>query len=320
MTEQPKFRILSLDGGGVRGLLSARILENLEKYLDAREGRPKPLGERFDFIVGTSTGAILAAGLASGLTARRLHEIYAQDIPNIFPPKSSLASWCGPKYSQAPLRELLKEHFGDTRLADLETDLCITAVDLQTGRPRLYKTGYLKRNQGRLEEPLVEAVLASAAAPTYFPPVTTLAHSSYLVDGGLCANNPAMVALVDALQFEHPGKVSGSHPAGDLNQVVMVSLGTGMACGMPYDSEQLIGAGIWRWAKPVIELTFQSQSHLVHAQVSFLLKERYLRIDPPLPFAVKLDDAAALPRLASLGDLNQAQTQWIEQHLTGESE
>jgi patatin-like phospholipase/acyl hydrolase len=219
-----------------------------------------------------------------------------------------------PKYDVDALRDAIEKFFGTLTLNDLDVDVCITAVSLQNAKPRLYKTGYLDRNAGRLEEKLVDVALGSAAAPTYFP-----AHSgkfsSDLVDGGLCANNPAVIGIVEALQFAGKSKRKEA-PTGpmDISNLVMISVGTGEPCAMPYNHRTLRNAGLRRWVVslgisgltvPLFDVTTESQSVLVHFQAAFMLKERYLRVNPKLTFPMRLDDISKLPELKNLGDLDK---------------
>src|SRR5436190_2825128 len=119
-----KFRILSLDGGGARGYLSARILANVETYMDQASGSKIPLGQRFDFIVGTSTGGIIALGLATGRSAGEVAKFYERLVPNVFAQtarRSLAVRSYKPKYDNGPLRIALADLFKDTTLEDVQT-------------------------------------------------------------------------------------------------------------------------------------------------------------------------------------------------------
>lgn len=310
-----QFRILSLDGGGVRGALSAQLLVNIESYLNTKQREAIPLGKRFDLIVGTSTGALIALGLACGKTAAEVSTFYDEYMVRVFDRPKWILRWLmRPKYDIDALHGALEKFFSTRTLKDLDVDVCITAVSLQNAKPRLYKTDYLERNAGRLEERLVDVALGSTAAPTYFP-----AHSgkfsSDLVDGGLCANNPAVVGIVEALQFERTSKrnVASLMPEG-IQNLVMMSIGTGEPCAMPYNHRKLRHAGLGRWVVsrgtsgptvPLFDVITESQSVLAHFQAAFMLKERYLRINPKLTFPMRLDDISKLPELKNLSDLDK---------------
>jgi patatin-like phospholipase/acyl hydrolase len=321
-----QFRILSLDGGGVRGALSAQLLLNIENYLNAKEGKVVPIGRRFDLLVGTSTGGLIALALACGKSAAEVAAFYDEQIPKIFGSvrRGWIPGWLErPKYGVDNLRAGLEAFLGELTLRELQSDLCVTSVALQNAKPRFYKTDYLKRNEGRLGERLVDIALATTAAPTYFP-----AHSSKLstdlVDGGLCANNPAVVGIVEALQFERQSKRQDArNDVRSIENLVMVSIGTGEPCAMPYDHRKLRGAGLRRWVLsfgssgatvPLFDVTTESQSVLAHFQAAFMLGDRYLRVNPKLTFPMRLDDVSMLPELKNLADLEKAAETFLTTH------
>jgi patatin-like phospholipase/acyl hydrolase len=330
-------RVLSLDGGGVRGVLSARILSNAEALLNKRYGDNVSIGQRFNLIAGTSTGGIIALALALGRRASEVADFYEKTVPSIFgkPHKASAyKSICSPFYKSDRLRSALVDFFGeDCTLNDVVTDVCITAVSLQNAMPRFYKSGYLGRNAPRLDEKLVDVALATSAAPIYFP-AHSLKHSANLVDGGLCANNPSMVALVEAIQFE---RVSGDtgEPADaskrQLEDIVLVSVGTGQQCAMPYDMDKLRDGGVKQWAArfdrnrdgypfiapdvPILEIILNSQSEVVHFQTKFLLGKNYLRINPQLRFAMGLDEVEKVEELKNLSDVTAADEAFLFEKL-----
>jgi len=324
-SKKKSFRLLSLDGGGVRGLLSAQVLANIEDYLNGRTGEAMPLGRRFDLLVGTSTGGLIALALAAGKPASAVLAFYETHIPKIFSPNRAhwLGSWLArPKYDVEELQAALESFFGDLTLQDLVVDACVVSVALQNAKPRLYKTGYLKRNAGRLGEKVVDVALATSAAPTFFP-----AHSGRfstdIADGGLCANNPSVVGIVEALQFEEASKRPGAPSTPQkLEELSMISVGTGEPCAMPYDHRRLRAAGLRRWilslrpkqSVPLFEVAVESQSVLAHFQAAFMLKEGYLRINPKLTFPMALDDASRLGELRNLGDLDKITEDFLAKH------
>lgn len=308
-----KFCILSLDGGGVRGYLTALILQNIEQYLNEQCSDKKPITDRFDLIAGTSTGGIIALGLAAGVSIEDIVEFYLKDGPRIFgrPQKRSwLASLFLPKYRSDTLRCALDGVFHDKTLRDLKSDVCITTVALQNAKPRFYKSDYASRNSGRLDEKLVDIACATAAAPTYFKSHDNLLYSHNLIDGGICANNPAMIALVEAFQFEKESKRGvrrPDNPETPRNNIIMVSVGTGERCAMPYNLDRLRNGGWLWWAKPIYEILLETQPYLIHFQAKFLLGEdNYLRINPLLKFPMKLDDISKIEELKNLADIDKS--------------
>lgn len=308
---EERFRILSIDGGGVRGYLAARILANIESYLARKKKDEQSIGLRFDFIAGTSTGGIISLALALGRRASEVAAFYEANIPAIFGARQRrgrLSRLFRPKYDPAALREALEEFFGDTTLHDVKADVCVVAVSLQNAKVRLYKSDYLDRNAARLDEKLVDIALATSAAPTYFPAHSSV-HSHNLVDGGVGANNPSMIALVDALQFERPSKRGTPPPKLDelRNRITMVSIGTGEQCGMPYTLglKRLSQGGVVNWGFNFYQAAIESQSQLAHFQAKFLLRDgdSYLRINPLLKFPMDLDNIEMVPELRNLSDL-----------------
>jgi len=320
--ESSHFRILCLDGGGVRGLLSALILSNIEEHLNNIDGSSIPLGKRFDFISGTSTGGLISLALATGRTAKEIVNFYETWIPLIFSKQKRrgyFRSAFTSKYSSSVLKNALDDFFEDSTLKDVTTDVCIPSVALDSGKPKLYKSGYLNCNQGRLDEKLVDIALSTSAAPSFFPAHSSK-YSSNLIDGGICANNPTMVALTDACQFERPS-LRGNFPPNSIigisqDKIRLLSIGTGVQCAMPYNYTALrsiVPKGLaesgwlfWGSVFPFMQISMESQSILVHHQAKFILGNSYYRIDPQLNFPIALDDASQITKLYNLADLDMA--------------
>ena len=198
-------RILTIDGGGIRGTFPAAFLANLEQDLD------RPIGSYFDLISGTSTGGIIAIGLALGLRAADILKLYEEQGPAIFAQtRSGLPGWLarryrwekwlfwGPKYNAAPLRTALTDVLGDRRLGEARTRLMIPAWHPKTQGVYIFKTAHHPRFRTDYRELAVDAAMATAAAPTYFAQHIT-ANDVGLVDGGLWANNPTGIAVVEAI-------------------------------------------------------------------------------------------------------------------------
>lgn len=198
-------RILAIDGGGIRGTFPAAFLANLEKDLD------QPIGSYFDLITGTSTGGIIAIGLALGLRAQTILDLYEQKGAAIFSQTRSGimgllernvrgVKWAlaGPKYSTIELENALRETLGEQRLGDCKTRLMIPSFHAQTQNVYILKTAHHPRLRTDYRELAVDAALATATAPTYFRQHIT-ANDVGLVDGGLWANNPTGIAVVEAI-------------------------------------------------------------------------------------------------------------------------
>lgn len=334
MADNQKFRILSLDGGGVRGYLSIRLLENVEKHLNEKEGNVKPLGKRFDLIVGTSTGAIIAGLLAIGKSAKEIRDLYERDIPAIFGKKMRRNPVTGiiyPKYKPDELRNKADRYFGDLTFEDVETDLIVTTVDISSMKPRFYKSDFADKNKGRVDERLASAIVASASAPVYFSVARNLKHSDYLIDGGIVANNPSMVGLVDALTFERDSKNGTPKPTG-LQDILLLSIGTGEQTEKPYDLKPLLNTGGMDWlfqlplgkyekSTPLIDILMSSQAKLIEFQAKTLLETSsgvYRRINPKLASKMKLDDTDCFGELKNISDLQADDYKWLNENMIGE--
>ena len=194
------FKILSIDGGGIKGLYSATILEHLEKVSGNASA------DCFHLICGTSTGAIIALALSKGKTAADIGKFYVDDGPKLFP-YGRLRYWTiglarqilfGGKYSQHRFVSSLDTLFGESKLGDAKTLLCIPTYDLTKGEPTVFKKdhGALTRDSNLK---MADVAYASAAAPTFFP-IANLLDSQY-VDGGVWANNPALCGFLEAMDY-----------------------------------------------------------------------------------------------------------------------
>ena len=194
--EDRDFKILSLAGGGVRGLYTSSFLAGLEKkYLDGR-----PIGEFFDLIAGTSTGGIIALGLGKGLSAVELHEAYRQFGPRVFPQYKKLLPRImrlKPVYDAGVLKSFLCDLYGDTQLGDSKTRLCIPVSEREYVDVFMYKTDHHPDFQKDWKKPMLDVAMQTSAAPTYFKLQEDGGYK--LADGGLYANDPIMVAVVEAL-------------------------------------------------------------------------------------------------------------------------
>ena len=198
-------RILTIDGGGIRGVFPAAFLAKLEQDIEY------PIARYFDLISGTSTGGIIAIALALGVSANDILRLYEDKGPTIFAQtRSGIAGWLvskyhwgrwslwGPKYSAEPLRAALTEVFGKQLLGEAQTRLMIPAWHPSTQDVYIFKTAHHSRLRTDYKELAVDAAMATAAAPTYFAQHIT-ANDVGLVDGGLWANNPVGIAAVEAI-------------------------------------------------------------------------------------------------------------------------
>ena len=254
---RPK-RLLSIDGGGLAGLIPAEALIAIETQLDALTGRPAPLSDRFDLIGGTSTGAILAAGLALGLKAADLRDFYLKFGKDIFT-KVFITERLWHDYPSAPLERHLKEVFGeDTTLGSdkLRTQILIVAKNATQGTTWFFtnnkKGKYFANNRGL---PLWQIERASSAAPTYFPPqpmsipdASGQPGNFEFIDGGVSTyNNPSLHVFLEATDPQY----QFGWPIGTGNLLLM-SLGTGFnAITVP--AGKASGYNLLNWARYVVK-------------------------------------------------------------------
>jgi patatin-like phospholipase/acyl hydrolase len=267
-------RVLSIDGGGIRGLIAARVLAEIERRCDRRAG------ELFDLVAGTSTGAIIACALTrpDPPAAERIARIYVEEGPRIFDRTllkriTSGDGYLDERYDSDGLLAALRRHLGTARLADARPAILLTAYDLERRRAL-----FLRRDD---ELSMVDAAHASSAAPSYFEPVRV--GSATLIDGGVFATNPAMCAYAET--------------AGDLE--LLVSLGTGEHTRrLPY--EQVRDWGRLEWARPVLDVVFDGTADAVDLQLGALLGSGYVRLQTPLDEASDDLDDATPENLAAL--------------------
>jgi uncharacterized protein len=251
-------RLLSIDGGGLLGLIPAEALIAMEAQLDALTGKSLPLCDRFDLIGGTSTGAILAAGLALGLKAAELANFYVQFGKDIFT-KVFLPERFWHSYPSGPLEKHLQDVFGaQTTLGSdkLRTKILIVSKNATLGSTWFFtnnpKGKYFSNNRG---VPLWEIVRASSAAPTYFPPHTISvpdgagqAQKYEFIDGGVSSyNNPSMQVFLEATDPRYQfGWPTGS------NKLLLISLGTGFNT-MSVPEGKAAGYNLLDWARYAVK-------------------------------------------------------------------
>ena len=191
-----RFQILSLDGGGLKGIFTAAFLANWEKDTGTR------IVDHFDLITGTSTGGIIALGLGLGLTAAEILQFYETKSELIFPRRTlgNLKHWFLVKHSPEGLETALREVFADRTLGESKRPLVIPAYYARRGEIYLFKTPHHKRLRSDWREKVTDVARATAAAPTFLSPHVK-ASGLELVDGGVWANNPVMVAVSEALGY-----------------------------------------------------------------------------------------------------------------------
>lgn len=290
-------RILSIDGGGIRGVIPATVLASLE----AQTGRLTR--ESFDFVAGTSTGAVLAAGIAAGIPARTLVALYAERSPELFRHVPVLSTVrrivTGSMYDTAKLRELVRDELGearDWRLNDAPNDMLITAKRLSDGMPWYFVRDNAVNSCRAGGVRLADAVTASAAAPTYVAP-WPVDGIGELVDGGTgVAGNPVYQACVEAFHYTD---------AYDPSATVVVSLGTGTLLRRPRPG------WIWTWLgwllSELLRSPAEQQTELVHRHWP---STPFYRLDLALEREIGLDAVDRIPELRAAGERLASVVDW----------
>lgn len=290
-------RILTIDGGGVRGIIPATLLASLE----AVTGRPTR--EAFDFLAGTSTGAVIAAGLAAGIPAERLVTLYAERSGDVFrrvPLLTTLRRIVrGDMYDTATLNEVIRAELGDARdwrLNDAPVDLLITAKRVADGMPWYFVRDNPLNSCRAGSVRLSDAATASAAAPTYFAP-WPIGGIGELIDGGIgVAGNPVYQACVEAFQY-----TDAYRPADTL----VVSLGTGTFLRRPRPT------WLWSWLgwllSELLRSPAEQQTELVHRHWP---EAAFYRLDLGLDTDVGLDAVDRIGELRALGERLAASVDW----------
>ena len=198
MAAPQRFQVLSLDGGGLKGLFTAAYLAEWEEYTS------RPVVEAMDLIAGTSVGGIIALGLGAGYRAQDMVDFFLEHGQAIFPPErveamGSARQAFGSRYSADPLENVLKTYFGGRRLGDSCVRLVVPAYHAESGI-HLFKTSHHPRLRIDWREPMAVIARATGAAPTFLPPLA-LDQGLRLIDGGVWANNPVQIAVTEALGY-----------------------------------------------------------------------------------------------------------------------
>lgn len=279
-------RVLSIDGGGIRGLIPALVLAEVER----RTGRR--VFELFDLIAGTSTGGILACALCAPdpLPAEQLVALYEEEGPQIFDRSlwqriHSAEGLVDEKYDGTALDRALERFLSDKRLSDSRPDLLVPAYNMGEPGPYFFKSRKA-REQPSEDFALSLVARATSAAPTYFEPLPL--DELALVDGGVFAANPAMCAFAEVLRF---------HPAAD---VVLLSLGTGQRTRKRSFAD-VKDWGLVEWARPILDVVFDGVSDAVDYQLTHALGDgHYWRFQVELSQASDDLDDASEPNLREL--------------------
>ena len=290
----PAYRIISLDGGGIRGLIPAILLQRLTAAPGLEHLLP-----RADLLAGTSTGGLLALALAHGLDLARIRQTYIDEGPRIFDDSwlddvLDLGKLRGADYSIANLKRETKALLGDTTLGKLRKRVLITAFDLDNEDPRrrTWKPKLFHNFPGPDHDRAMlarDVALYTSAAPTYFPSVDGF------IDGGVFAANPAMCALAQSQDRRYD-------PTPSLNEVVLLSLGTGTS--LNYIKGAVHNWGYVQWIKPLVSIMLDGTAGIADYQCRQLLADRYHRLAPVFPrgMSIPMDGVDRIPYMVDYAE------------------
>lgn len=333
-----KIRILSIDGGGIRGILPGVVLTYIEEQLMTLEGDKVRLSDYFDLLVGTSTGGILACTYliperdAGGkptnrpkFTARQAVDLYLERGDDIF----DLTFWqklkskgglTDEKYSAAELEEALKDYYGDTLLSELLRPCLVTAYDIRNRRAHFFSQ-IDARATNTHDFAVKEVARATSAAPTYFEVarVKSVYGTPYpLIDGGVFANNPAMCAYAEArgIPFSTVLNDPEKPDRPRAQDMIIVSLGTGSTF-KPYEYSKAKDWGMLEWLQPILDIMMSGNAETVTYQLHKIwdtttTPDHFIRLAPDLYEASpEMDDAS----LKNLNCLREAGTKFVTENL-----
>ena len=275
------FQILSLDGGGIKGLFSAAVLAHLQDDLNVK------IVDHFDLITGTSTGGLIAIALSIGMSPKEIVRFYVDNGTKIFTKSkaSGIKKFFGSKYNSEGLEASIKECFENKKLFHCKKRLVIPSYNIGEDDVYLFKTPHHERLTRDWKVPLWKVAMATTAAPTYFPAFQGVDHMR-LVDGGVWANNPTMVGIIEARSMLNIPTES----------IKVFNLGTTDEIkGRP---KVLDNGGKWHWREEGVEVIMRGQSIGAYTQALHLLgKENILRVDPAVPYGLFELDKLSEPEL-----------------------
>ncbi|XP_057468893.1 patatin-like protein 2 [Actinidia eriantha] len=303
--------ILSIDGGGIRGIIPATILEYLESQLQELDGEDARLADYFDVIAGTSTGGLVAAMLTAPnengrplFAAKDIKPFYLEHSPKIFPQKKGILGsmrhnlnlLVGPKYDGKYLHKIVREKLGETRLHQTLTHVVIPTFDIKHLQPTIFSTYEVKKDHC-LDARLSDICISTSAAPTYLPAYHFMNQDDEgnvrefnLIDGGVAANNPALVAISQVTKqiFDENPDFFPTKPM-DYGRFLVISIGTGSSKGeQKYNANMASKWGVLGWllhggSTPLVDVFTQASADMVdfHNSVVFQAlhsEENYVRI------------------------------------------
>ena len=305
-----KYRVLTIDGGGIRGLVTTVLLQRLVAHPGFEN-----LLDSVDFVAGTSTGGLIALGIAQQIDLADIRDVYVNKGPKIFDDSwlddlIDVGKLRGADYDIKPLRRELKKLLGKATLGQLKKHVLITAFDLdnedpdptsRSWKPKLFHNFTGPNNdQNQLA---YKVCLYSSAAPTYFPSVDGF------IDGSVYATNPSMCALAQTQDQRHK-------PTPSLENVVLLSLGTGIT--LQYVKGRSHDWGYVQWIKPLVSLMLEGTAGIADYQCRQILNTRYHRLAPVFPpgISVKMDDVKKIPYMIEFAESVSIEgtIAWLNEH------
>ncbi|XP_061343616.1 patatin-like protein 2 isoform X1 [Gastrolobium bilobum] len=305
--------VLSIDGGGIRGIIPATIIAFLESQLQELDGEDARLADYFDVISGTSTGGLVTAMLTAPdqnnrplFAAKDIKPFYMDHCPKIFPQYRGFCgtllakvvrSLGGPKYDGKYLHGVVREKLGDIRLHETLTNVVIPTFDIKSLQPTIFSSYQIKMNPCLLDAKLSDICISTSAAPTYLPAYNFInqdskgkVHEFNLIDGGVCANNPTLVAMNEVTK-QIIDENSDFFPIKPLeyDRFLIISIGTGTAKNEEkFNAKMAAKWGLLDWlthsgCTPLIDVFTQSSADMVDFHLSTLTQalhseDNYLRI------------------------------------------
>lgn len=262
-------KVLSIDGGGIRGIIPVLILAYIEEITGM------PIASLFDLIVGTSTGGIIVLGLTKPnyknepqYSAIDLIQFYEIEGKKIFKPSILRKFFPLPifsqKFSSTNIELVLEQYFGNSMLSEATNDILITSFDVETFSPYFFKRQEALQNPRKNDYLMRDIARATSAAPTFFQPYQLKSQHpgepfKVLIDGGVVANNPALCGYVEAKRL---------YP--DAEEFLVVSVGTGnISRRVPFTA--IRQAGIVNWSRHILDIVFNGTNDITHDQLESIL-------------------------------------------------
>lgn len=296
--------ILSIDGGGVKGIIPAVILSFLESKLQELDGKDARIANYFDAIAGTSTGGLIAGMLAAPSLGNANQPCYAKDIvpfylkhsPHIFPHRTGFFGWffnilgiikmaIGPKYDGKYLHRLIIDLLGETRMKETLTNVVIPTFDVKCVKPIIFST-FKARRKPLKNACLADVCIGTSAAPTFLPAHyfetvdhTGASQSFNIIDGGMAANNPTLVTMGEITkQIKRKSEEFPKAEPLDYRKYLVISLGTGLPeHDIMFDARNVAKWGIFRWlvdkdTMPLLNMFFHASSDMADTLVADLFQ------------------------------------------------